>query len=341
MNYFIIFILILLLVLIIAGVVFLVYYFTRKKGCDPECGINEICEEGICKKKPGCNNNSECNEGLHCQDRKCTAKCNSSTDCLSNQICEGGVCVQKTECIVGADCLPGYRCEEGTCKNSCTSNEQCSGSQVCLNNVCTLRLCSDNYTCTENEACVEYNKNKYCIGNITCENKCPEGLSCANGICKQCSSNEECSTGLCSNGNCLNCVKELFPCPEGKICSRAGCFSNGEIIENLPDGARCRNGAECLSKKCAGFCYSGECGINANCPEGKYCDNGICSSSILGSYCLPNETTCLKEGYCNNHICTKEKAGYGSSCVAGFNACANGLSCKFNEELKVSYCEKG
>jgi hypothetical protein len=51
------------------------------------------------------------------------------------------------------------------------------------------------------------NVNEDCTGN----NKCQNGLTCINGLCKQipggvCNANNECSTGECTNGICTIAV---------------------------------------------------------------------------------------------------------------------------------------
>ena len=64
-----------------------------------------------------CQQNSNCNEGFECLDRRCIFKC-QRVICVQGKVCVNGIC--KTKCSFHRDCSSGEICQEGYCEDACS-----------------------------------------------------------------------------------------------------------------------------------------------------------------------------------------------------------------------------
>lgn len=276
-----------------------------------------------------------CPEGKTCSTStgQCidAGKCNTNTDCLSG-VCTQGECVTPpppppTGCVADGDCAAGFYCSQSVCRRSCGSDSECPGSSsICREGNCVLKACSSAIDCGENESCLNISgggSQRVCVGGQSCSGtRCPEGLSCIAGICRQCSDLNPslCGpTSVCHRGSCLDCGSTgpgspNLECSTSRTCSRTGaccpssdygkgCRTSADCsAENphcisfqnsgycscqlTPEGGTCGKDSDCQGGSCKqGYCAISECFRDSTCGEGRFCSNGACSSSILGSRC--------------------------------------------------------
>ena len=121
--------------------------------CDPVCGENQECSDGICICTTGfigCNNacipedgccgDSDCEEGegLICSENTCVINC-EGIFCPLNQVCaeEGCACKEETtwceaqqRCIENDKCCDGHSCSENRRKTICS--KMTLSAEVCI-----------------------------------------------------------------------------------------------------------------------------------------------------------------------------------------------------------------
>ncbi|MBK9258797.1 MAG: hypothetical protein IPM54_03060 [Polyangiaceae bacterium] len=292
----------------------------------PLCtGTNSCNGMGACKRDDGqpCGNNSECSSGF-CADGVCCDSACGETCKSCNLVGAVGVCS-----FVPNDTV------DPTGMSPCNNPYRCDGKGACkaLNSV----------TCNQASDCLS----GYCVDNYCCNNIC-------NQTCKACA-------GMLTGGNngacgfILNATDPQNECPTGE-CNGAGVCTGGGGGNNLPNGAGCANGSQCLSSFCVdGVCCNAACtetckscnvtgsvGTCTNIPNDQQdsnattpCNNpyrcdgaGVCKalnsvpctmpSQCLSGYCV--------DGFCCNNICD----GLCRSCSSVLNAGADG-TCGFTK----------
>jgi hypothetical protein len=110
--------------------------------CDPACGDDEVCEEGVCIPTNNCD--PACGDGEECRDGTCIAVCDPA--CEAGFTCEEGECVEdepsnrcfsnedceeeNTSCYLGNDlpqdtrsCVPGVECPRPDDVCDCGEND--------------------------------------------------------------------------------------------------------------------------------------------------------------------------------------------------------------------------
>lgn len=229
-------------------------------------------------------------------------------------------CTTDTQCDLGSTCVNGI-CESIVCN----TDIDCSGSQVCINSFCIEKTCRYNSDCTEaGEAC----SNGFCVPygqGCTSSKDCNNGaMQCISGICSQCSSNSECSTGYCNGGLCTNscegtcgegqvCVanKQQACCPVSENCGQT-CTATGEgTCPYCVNGMRtCRKGVtfeqctsntDCVSNKCFTDSALGNvCG---------YVDAQFCVTNFDPNRSTTNGMCDSGNPYCVRGTCTKNPLG--------------------------------
>lgn len=117
------------------------------------------------------------------------------------------------ECATHVEC-PDERpeCAEGRCQ-ACTEDASCEGRGFCE---------------TETGLCVECLRDEHCEG---------DGAECVDNVCIECRANEDCPSGLCSQGKCqppLPCSNG--ECPEGFACQRTTnqCWPTCDVLAEEP-----------------------------------------------------------------------------------------------------------
>lgn len=158
--------------------------------------------------------------------------CGTTSGCFSTQECCGfgnaASCCQKGSCCGGST-------ESAIC---CTASRTCctsdSGDPFCSASV--LGVCCGDESCSNMEACCEFNGEKFCARSSS-------GGSCCGSQASQCQSYEVCCPG--SNPSCV--------WPTFEFCCGEGSCRNGEICCNDDSSGEaqcCPGGWECLPDGC-------------------------------------------------------------------------------------------
>jgi hypothetical protein len=168
----------------------------------------------------GCNNTSDCNEGLICVNPGAGYKFCSNL--LTQNLCDENtkVCKEGLKCIdQDGSQYKNYKCTSGDNKNPCSSNDDCKTGLTCVNHFLSYSDCTDK---NNGSFCDKTNK------------ECNEGLECVNAriedadpnfLCTDgknesfCNINSDCNTGL----SCVNYLGLILACSdlnEGSKCDK-------------------------------------------------------------------------------------------------------------------------
>ncbi len=169
------------------------------------------------------------------------------------------------------------------------------------------------YTCQADQAlcgdaCVVLATNPAHCGS--CNNACPAGTTCTNGVC-------DCQAGLTScSGQCVditsdsaNCGGCGVACGVGEVCSLGVC--SGSCAANL---TQC--GSSCVDVT-SNPLHCGTC--DAACAAGRLCSSGACvclSGTDCNGQCVDTLSDPANCGTCGN-VCTGGSMCSGGTCVGG------------------------
>ena len=276
--------------------------------------------------------------------------------CSSNQICSNGSCVNNCVSHTTQKCVGNNVYWFNSCNDQEELKQNCSSNQICLNGNCTIVACSSNTDCGTNG----YEGSPFCQGNsiyknfrtYTCNNPGSANSSCSSStapsLLNNCSANQICSGGGCSDIN--------IACRLNSQCGANGFVNspfcqNGNVYQdfktytcNNPGSANssCSSStAPQLKTDCAGnqTCSNGSC-INQNIPCSSNTDCG--TNGYEGSpFCQGNSIYRNFRTYtCNN------PGASGSTCISSINpqlfnncssdqVCSNG-SCSVQNNLVAS-----
>ncbi|MEW6408324.1 MAG: hypothetical protein AB1465_06585 [Patescibacteria group bacterium] len=172
----------------------------------------------------------------------------------------------------------------------------------------------------------------YCSGGEDCNN-CPEdcGTCSKKNFGENCSSNEECSTGICIN---WSQVGEGIKC--GQLCSKdSDCPTGSCCVFETTDGKKncvlfslatqyCKTQCQpnCSGKQCGSDGCGGSCG---SCDYGKICNNGQCVST--STKCHDSQTSGLT---------SRSSALNSDSSCKDFYSCYG--NCTQNDQICVDNC---
>lgn len=141
---------------------------------------------------------------------------------------------------------------------------------------------------------------------IDCDPACADGEYCVGGECVECRGGEDCESGVCEAGVCVDDTPECsdeVPCADGFTCVDGACVADTgcELDEDCPAGQSCEDG-ECIETPCtsaddcpecevgnAPSCTDGVCGCGPACAEG--CADGTACCFGTNS-CVPVTATC-------------------------------------------------
>lgn len=260
-----------------------------------DCG-GYACLDGDCTV--GCNNNSDCASGFHCDASTCVAgavkddgsACTKDADCASRKCCaqpSGSVCTTFCAAVPDDSCLREEDCLSGIC---CIAT---NGKAVC-----------SSVPCAERPQCVS---DTDCQAPLICKNaKCvqPPPLKATGQACKLSS---ECASNSCFEGFCRGkgkgndkCVVESDCEPTRRCCENqyaAGGWFCGELNRGCPGsiGAACESDFECIENECLGppkgFC-SKPCTTNDDCGVSPWGVPNACETNGEGNrVCFPGCTS--------------------------------------------------
>ena len=336
---------------------------TGKKTCETKCVATackamtgddyagNVCVDGYNGKECGCNSDSDCKSGYHCNAtmKMCaiddvsscnTTECKAATGIyyFGNACVDDGFGGKMCGCTKNTECKSGYSCN--------TSNDTCEPESTCSNTKCKA-MTGDNYT---GNVCVTSYDNKKdcgCNDNADCKSgyHCNAAMlmcvkddsSCSATECKAatgiyyfgnvciddgyggkmcgCTKDSECNTGYtCDVDTCVNnSCDSNYDCAAGYICDNNTCVKSSGCSSDsgCPAGYVCDNGT-CVT--------SSTCSSNSGCPAGYICDNGTC---VKPSGCS-SDSGCPAGYICDNGTCKKPSGcSSDSGCPAGY-ICDNG-----------------
>ncbi len=171
----------------------------KTKVCEPLCGADETCVDGICKKtsdlkpcEPACGSDEKCVDGT-CEKKPAPKACEPA--CGADETCVDGTCKKNESPDKSCEpaCEDGQTCVEGRCAicigdecfyvggdtDECQSDEECEEGHYCDEGECKKREIACEPACGEKEKCVEGK----CVSNTFLWSLCNNQADCANGSC--------------------------------------------------------------------------------------------------------------------------------------------------------------
>lgn len=122
-----------------------------------------------------------------------------------------------------------------------------------------------------------------------------------------------------------------WDCRTGQVCTSLGCATTCTMNANCPEGWQCLNGL-CATPSETPVRNPGSCTTNANCPGGRVCLNGTCQTST--------QPTCTSNTDCTNgNVCVSGRCTPPSNTCQFNNQCGLGRVC-VNSECR-SVCASG
>lgn len=241
---------------------------------DGDCAVGSFCDDGTCAPSGTCTDDDACDAGFWCDHRgTCVPRpddaCRTHADCTGGELCIEGYCRAREEaCELDRDCAPGSFCLNNECTSNCTSDAECSAGDACIDSFCRpASECTTSSSCSTGEHCVDGRCLPDCSG---AGRTCAAGSYCAmeDQFCRPdwepepfCEVDADCMTGrTCVDGVCRT------PCP---TMADSQCMM---IDSQLP---LCREDGGTY------YCFAvreqtPECRIEAECPAGRDCLDGLC-----------------------------------------------------------------
>jgi hypothetical protein len=285
---------------------------------------NGLCEDHIdcttnyCAAWGGCvflTNNSYCDDGLFCNGTEtCSPQgCQAGTSpCVAPGLgqCSLSICHEDTDfcesvwdhglCEDGLDCTTDYCAVYG----GCVYFNDCDDEIACTTDTCTAQGCvftPDHGDCNDAVACTI----DTCEVGVGCVHTpdCDDEVDCTVDTChptagcqhaadhSACDDEIDCTFDQCnvSLGDCVNtpvdswCDDELF-CNGDEYCDAAtGCEAGNDPCPN--------QGCNETTDACT------QCAINAHCPVGQVCCNGVCRSCCTNADCASGYKCCPQWNY--------------------------------------------
>ncbi len=246
-------------------------------------------------------------------------------------------------CTGNTSCKPGEVCTATGCTISCQEDANCPKGETCQKNLCsppgtdpgTAQECTTKADCGHGKTC-SAGKCEACGGNAgpcpcTTNADCSGGLTCVAGACtapqNACKYSSECGDGkVCAEGQCLASC-EAAPCSDGFTCEKGVCKPP---VTGGPTG--CSGDAQCTdpaAPKCVSGACVKSCGGDAECGQGKYCNQGAC---VVDTRPTPK---CTVDNECGGTASTPQK------CLGGFckYTCTSNEYCRTIDN-RIGYCAK-
>lgn len=118
---------------------------------------------------------------------------------------------------------------------------KCCGGTSCVNGQCSFECLKDT-DCPEGEFCCENQCGPECCDG----SQCPQGL-CSQGQCVECINSDDCSSGFvcCADGGCHECCNDFSgQCGDGHCCNL--------VCQECCDNQDCPFDLECVEGICVG-----------------------------------------------------------------------------------------
>lgn len=279
---------------------------------DADCGDAFTCQSGVCRLRPTCADEADCESGQTCVPwlgrdvdvKYCvdTGPLALGTACSRPEQCETGFCndVCTLPCEASKDC-PDSMCEAGkdgrgycsldTCpcrdteicggglcavSQACVRNADCEPDEACVNGIC-LRQCTRGADCRAGHDCVRLmDSNEYCIGG---QERC------------NCSSDEICIAGECRTSD---------PCDADSDCANSTCV-DGHCFDTCEKNADCTGGLECVARTLGGRLVRGCAPKECNCDD----ENAWCLGTPAGFGSCFRDDNCDACGEHDGYACAR------------------------------------
>ena len=258
--------------------------------CDPACGDNECCVEGLCFDAPEPNCDPGCEDGEVCACPEGSDPCDCTAECVPDKgLCPGGwgdgnyePCLNE---MGGADVS---LCEEGSI---CVQDADPPSITVC-----TAQGCEEACDCPEppdsgdaTVTCADVTDDMVNDCYLSCEmdETCPAGMACFGGF-------------VCAHAvpvpqpGYQNCSLTGFACQPGEAC-----LNDGDGMMMDPTWAVCSQ-PMCMTEMDCEFAAptSGDAVVACADPTGMGGDNTCyLDCSAKGSAC-PDGMTCIADSWC-------------------------------------------
>jgi hypothetical protein len=207
------------------------------------------------------------------------------------------------DCRTGTPCAPGFTCDAATgacvkerCQpGGCPAGQQCnvtSGDCEDLPPQCLGVVCEATETCDPETGRCKPNLALSCGGLV-----CGEGEACDR------------ADNTCRPERCVGVV-----CPPGQACDAATGACAGARLCTAP--GLCPDGEACDAQR--GQCVTGDCGVDADCAPGSYCDQrvNLCKFDRCGGVRCAAGTLCdPRTGEC---VTPPADPCATTTCAAGF-----------------------
>jgi hypothetical protein len=206
----------------------------------------------------------------------------------------------------GAPCGRGLGCEGGLA---------CVVSDLFPGGYCS-RECRDDGVCPEGSRCDGGYLDGLCLATCETSGDCRAGYHCFGDVCRpRCTTDEECGVvgAFCLDGTCggMECTSDRH-CMRGRMCLAGRCV--GGMVDggtDLPVGAPCETGSQCVSRVClppemGGVCAN-PCVSRRECELGEPCspapideDGDGVRDFVLGACVSPNPSGRFLAGRCSS-----------------------------------------
>jgi hypothetical protein len=241
---------------------------------------------------------------------KCPVACSADSACEAGAHCDGACLPDRpngSPCDEGSDCLSGH-CSNAFC---CPSGVCCALAGDCPESFWNAPACDSKSTCQG------HRKDGSCNGNVCQSVTVEDDSACdATVLVHDCGPNPDL---YCGGGEAQVPPICSASCKKDEECGKGyHCDSTCKI--DMANGLSCDEDSDCESFHCSnGFCCtSGECcQFNTHCPD-SYQSAAVCDSS---STCQGHR----QDKACTNFICTSQKVGDDSACLAAMLAKDCGL----------------
>lgn len=197
---------------------------------DSDCKEGLYCENNNCVINKVCSTSVDCHIDQHCSTNNICVKDCSYNTCNENEICDINTKECKIiKCQTDFDCENGFYCNlEGNCETKeyfCIETSECFNGYHCENSYCLMN-CNDS-TCQEGFYCNDLTG--FCeniINECSTDSECDPNFKCENNQCViinvECEIDSDCSNRfVCVNNTCIffqeQCVYNS-DCEENSIC---------------------------------------------------------------------------------------------------------------------------